>query len=116
MRHLVKGLRNFFADPTGQSVLAVAGLVIGTGTVFYRLVEDLRWLDSLYFSVITLTTVGYGDFSPTTNAGKVFTMVFVLVGIGIFVALVTEIGAHLIAARNAASDPQSDHHRTRREK
>lgn len=69
------------------------------GTVFYRFVEDLAWLDSLYFSVITLTTVGYGDFSPATSTGKVFTMFYVLVGIGIFVALVTEIGGHLIAAR-----------------
>jgi len=99
MRHLVRGLRNFFADPAGRAVLAVAGIVVGTGTVFYRFVEDLRWLDSLYFSVITLTTVGYGDFSPTTNAGKVFTMVYVLIGIGIFVALVTEIGSHLVDAR-----------------
>ncbi len=99
MRYLIKGLRNFFADPTGRSVLGVAAVVIATGTVFYRLVEDLRWIDSLYFSVITLTTVGYGDISPATDAGKVFTMVYVVVGIGIFVALVTEIGSHLIDAR-----------------
>ena len=103
MGHLIKGLRAFSADPASQAVLGVASVVIGTGTVFYRFVEGLRWLDSLYFSVITLTTVGYGDFSPTTNAGKVFTMFYVLVGIGIFVALVTQIGGHLIEARNQAS-------------
>lgn len=99
MRSLTRGLRNFLADPTGQAVLGVASVVIGTGTVFYRFVEDLRWIDSLYFSVITLTTVGYGDFSPTTNAGKIFTIFYVLVGIGIFVALVTEIAGHLIEER-----------------
>jgi voltage-gated potassium channel Kch len=37
----------------------------------------------LYFSVITLTTVGYGDFSPQTPAGKIFTMIYVLVGLGL---------------------------------
>lgn len=79
--------------------MAVASVVVGIGTVFYRLVEDLAWLDSLYFSVITLTTVGYGDFSPVTSTGKVFTMFYVLAGIGIFVALVTEIGQHLVDAR-----------------
>ncbi len=79
--------------------MAVASLVVGIGTVFYRFVEDLTWLDSLYFSVITLTTVGYGDFSPVTSTGKVFTMFYVLAGIGIFVALVTEIGQHLVDAR-----------------
>ena len=79
--------------------MAVASVVVGIGTVFYRFVEDLAWLDSLYFSVITLTTVGYGDFSPVTSTGKVFTMFYVLAGIGIFVALVTEIGQHFVDAR-----------------
>lgn len=99
MRNLIRGLRSFGGDPAGQALLGVAAVVVGTGTVFYRFVEGLRWIDSLYFSVITLTTVGYGDFSPTTNAGKTFTIFYVLVGIGIFVALVTEIAGHLIEAR-----------------
>lgn len=106
MSSMMKGMGSFLGDPGSRSVLAVAAVVIGTGTVFYRFVEDLRWLDSLYFSVITLTTVGYGDFSPVTNAGKVFTMGYVLVGIGIFVTLVTEIGSHLVEARKSKS--QSD--------
>lgn len=97
--YLTRGLRAFIGDPTGRSVLAVASVVILVGTVFYRFVESLSWLDSLYLSVITLTTVGYGDLAPTTTAGKVFTMIYVLVGIGIFVVLVTEIARHLIAAR-----------------
>lgn len=105
MRYLIRGLREFFGDPAGQSVLGVASVVIATGTVFYHFVEDLRWIDSLYFSVITVTTVGYGDFSPTTTPGKVFTMAYVLVGIGVFVALVTEIAGHLIEARK-----QNDQH------
>lgn len=100
MRDLIRGLRAFVGDPTGQALVALASAVVGVGTVFYRFVEDLVWIDSLYFSVITLTTVGYGDFSPTTTAGKVFTMGYVLVGIGIFVALVTEVGSHMVEARD----------------
>jgi hypothetical protein len=99
MRYLLLGLRNFVKDPSGQTILGVAAVVIAAGTIFYRVVEDLRWIDSLYFSVITLTTVGYGDIAPATTAGKLFTMVYVIVGIGVFVALVTEIAQHLIAAR-----------------
>lgn len=106
MSSMMKGMRSFFSDPGSRGVLAIAAAVIAAGTVFYRFVEDLRWLDSLYFSVITLTTVGYGDFSPVTDAGKVFTMGYVLVGIGIFVTLVTEIGAHLIEARKAGQRPE----------
>lgn len=100
MRDLVLGLRNFWRDPAGRAVLAVALTAIGGSTVFYRFVEDLRWIDSLYFSVVTISTVGYGDIAPETVAGKVFTMVYVIVGIGVFVALVSTIAHHLIEAKH----------------
>ena len=108
MWNLIRGLRSFAADSTARAVVGVASVVIGVGTVFYRFLEDLSWIDSLYFSVITLTTVGYGDFSPATNAGKIFTIFYVLVGIGVFVALVTEIARHLVEARQDcdASPPE----------
>jgi voltage-gated potassium channel len=60
---------------------ALSALIIGT--VFYHLVEHLSWLNAYYFSVITLTTVGYGDITPHTDAGKIFTTFYVLVGVGI---------------------------------
>lgn len=61
----------------------VALSVIGFGSIFYHIVEKLSWLDSVYFSVITLTTVGYGDITPHTDQGKIFTIFYVIVGIGI---------------------------------
>ena len=101
MRDLLRGLRNFWRDPAGRAVLGVAATVIGAGTLFYRLVEDLSWIDGLYFCVITLATVGYGDITPDTTAGKVFTMVYAVVGIGVFVALVSTVAHHLIQAKTA---------------
>lgn len=66
------------------------------GTVFYHRFEGWNLLDSLYFSVITLTTVGYGDFSPHTNIGKIFTIFYLFVGLGIILSFINEIAKHQI--------------------
>lgn len=55
------------------------------GAVFYHLVEKWNWLDSIYFTVITLATVGYGDFTPKTAPGKIFTIFYIFIGIGLFI-------------------------------
>jgi voltage-gated potassium channel len=67
---------------------AVSLFVLGGGAAFYHSVEHLNWLDSFYFCTITLTTIGYGDIVPKTNAGKLFTILYVLIGIGIIAFLV----------------------------
>ena len=72
-------------------------LLIGA-SAFHRL-EGWTFFQSLYFSVITLTTVGYGDFSPGTFAGRLFTIFYVLVGVGIIVALISRIAANAAEAR-----------------
>ena len=64
---------------------AAGGLLL-IGTIFYSVVEGWRLLDSLYFCVVTLTTVGLGDFTPQTDLGKVFTIFYVLAGISVILA------------------------------
>ena len=44
-----------------------------------------------------MSTVGYGDFSPQTTFGKLFTVVYIFVGIGVFVLLLTQFGRALLA-------------------
>lgn len=80
-------------------LFSLAFLTILSGTMFYSRFEDLRWLDALYFSVITLTTIGYGDFVPSTDLGKVFTIGYVITGVGIIVGFVTQVFNHLQQAR-----------------
>jgi voltage-gated potassium channel len=59
-------------------------VVWAVGAVFYHVVEGLNYIDAIYFTACTLTTVGYGDITPQTDAGKLFTAAYTFVGIGIF--------------------------------
>jgi len=74
--------------------LAFFAVLIFIGTFFYQTAENWSFLDSLYFSVITLATVGYGDMHPTTDISKIFTMIYVLVGVGFFIYLFSSITEH----------------------
>lgn len=79
-------------------VFLIIALAIG-GAVFYHIVERWSYLDSLYFTVSTLTTVGYGDFTPKTNFGKVFTIANMVIGVGIVLYGLSMIAAHFIEQR-----------------
>ena len=56
-------------------------VVIILGAYSYHHVEGWSMLDSVYFVIITLTTIGYGDLVPMTNIGKVYTMFFSFFGV-----------------------------------
>jgi hypothetical protein len=80
-----------FKDHEFRTVFFVAVLTLATGTFFYHQIEKWRWLDSLYFSVTTLTTVGFGDLSPHTDIGKIFTIGYVFIGIGTILAFINAV-------------------------
>ncbi len=87
-------------DPAFQFLALITSGVLWIGTFFYHFVEGWGWLDSLYFCVITLATVGYGDFSPHTPLGKIFTMIYVFIGIGLLVAVFTRLAEALLASQH----------------
>jgi hypothetical protein len=88
MGRLVRELIVLFKQPDARALLLWMVSLLLVGTIFYRNVESWSWLDSFYFCVITLSTVGFGDLSPTVPASKIFTIVYILLGLSIFVSLV----------------------------
>lgn len=97
LRDLGDGLRAVFGSGRVQMLLALTATLIAIASVFYCWVEGWRPIDSVYFSVVTIATVGYGDFAPRTDLGKLFTIFYVIVGLGIFVATATAIADGIIA-------------------
>lgn len=65
-------------------ILAAATLlVLATGTIVYHYLEDWSWVDSIYFSSVAVTTVGFGDLTPTSDGAKLFTVAYIFTGIAI---------------------------------
>jgi voltage-gated potassium channel len=61
---------------------ALLGVVLVAGTVGYVIVAGWNWLDALYMTVITVTTIGYKEVHDLDNAGRVFTICIALAGVG----------------------------------
>jgi voltage-gated potassium channel len=80
-------LLDVLRDRDSRPVLTWALFTLLLGTLVYHWLEGWNLLDSLYFSVISLATIGYGDFVPTTQIGRAFTIVYVINGIVILLAL-----------------------------
>jgi hypothetical protein len=102
--HLVAGLglplRAITAmarDPEERGPLLLVASLLVVGTAFFMAVEGWGVVDAVYFSTMSLATVGYGDVVPETDAGKLFTVVYVLCGIGILVAFFTALTSKTLA-------------------
>ena len=67
-----------------KKLLVAAVVLLVVGTVVYRWLEDWSWVDSFYFSVVAVATVGFGDITPSSDGSKLFTVAYILAGISIF--------------------------------
>ncbi|SLN36856.1 voltage-gated potassium channel [Roseovarius albus] len=71
---------------TSPFVILITSLVVivSSATVFFHYLEGWSWIDSYFFTVVTLSTVGYGNLVPETEIGKVAASILIFTGIGIF--------------------------------
>lgn len=87
-------LRAMLREPETRVLVLAAVSVIAFGTIAYVLIEQWTVIDALYFCVVTLATVGFGDLHPTTDLGKLFTTGYIIVGVGIIAGFISQLAVH----------------------
>ncbi len=88
MKILIKGLKE---DEEFRALfIFIVFLLIGA-ILFYTKIEHWSVIDALYFSVMTMSTVGYGDLVPSTNISKIFTIIYTFLSISTFVAFTAKL-------------------------
>lgn len=97
-RNLVRS----FARPSFVYLLFATLTIMSGFSILFHWIESPTnpriggWLDSLYFTVATMTSVGFGDIVPVTVVGKVFTIVMMLAGSAIYVSFTAVVASTIL--------------------
>jgi len=84
----MKTIIAFIKDKDYRRLLYSSLSMIALGSTVYHFIEGWSWIDSVYFSFVALTTVGFGDITPQTDLGKIFTIFYLIIGIGLILSFV----------------------------
>jgi voltage-gated potassium channel len=95
-------------EPTTRPVLIYVGIILLIGAILYHWLEGWGWIDSFYFVVITLTTIGYGDLTPTTPLTKLITIFYGINGVVVLLTFFDIIRRYRHMELSAAGRDQND--------
>ena len=68
-------------------------------SIGFMMIEGLSLKDAFYFSIVTISTVGYGDIRPTTELGKLLAILLIIFGVGTFLGAVANVAERFITKR-----------------
>jgi voltage-gated potassium channel len=98
-----------FRTPRVLALLTVVALITLAGAAVFSVLEGWSFTNAVYFAVVSMATVGYGDLAPKTPAGRLFTIGFLMVSVGVFVMAVTTLAEAVmrnLRAKDAQRAPQ----------
>ncbi len=79
-------------------VWSIGGFVaiVALGTIGYEVIEGWSFLDSLYMTITTITTVGFREIHPLSDAGRIFTIVLIIFGVGGALYILTNLMGYIL--------------------
>lgn len=92
-------MKDIRIHPKTVALISSMVAVLVSGTVMFRRLEDWTWIESLYFTVVTTTTVGYGDLHPTTDTSRLVASIFILIGVIVLITAIGYIGSNILEGR-----------------
>lgn len=93
---IYRGLRDVFSDTKVRALILFTLSIISFAAFLFWLIEGWPLIDAAFFAVVTISTVGYGNLTPETVAGKIICMVYIMLGLGVFVAAASAVAEALI--------------------
>ena len=78
-------------------ILLLLTATILSGVAGFMVVEGWSLLDALYMTIITLSTVGYRELYPLTEQGKIFVIVFIIMGVGAFLYIISTTAEYFVS-------------------
>lgn len=101
LQGLNRRIRNMLADPVRGlelSLLMLVALLAG-GTAGYMLIEQMPPVDAAYMTIITITTVGFGEVQPLSSAGRIFTSALILMGVAVVTSAISNAASIVLGQR-----------------
>lgn len=80
--------------------LIIFGVVCLAGVLGFSYLEEIPLLDALYFTIVTVATVGYGDIHPKTGLGKLVAVMLIVGGVGTFLGVIANATEILLSRRD----------------
>ncbi len=102
--------RYFISNTLVYSLYSVLILLIGCALLFYHYEKGITvstFGDSLWWAIVTATTVGYGDYIPATNIGRIIASVLMMSGVVFFGILTTTFTTYMLERKNKNEESQS---------